>query len=171
MWHSYIFRKCCKFWHHTPLSCQKRCSKIQKIWHRNEAPYGQQISSHMWEHHFTEILLQLYEDELLHALPCAAPPSYTEYRSDAQVKVTGNGNKTLCPYLITHACSGTEYYQWPGIFFSSVQFVQSRGIEGRVNNNDARVNLHSCQTSQSWPTVLVQKAFWVLILWKYLFCQ
>ena len=47
MWHSYIFRKCCKFWHHTPLSCQKRCSKIQKIWHRNEAPYGQQISSHM----------------------------------------------------------------------------------------------------------------------------
>ena len=47
MWHSYIFRKCCKFWHHTPLSCQKRCSKIQKIWHKNEAPYGQQISSHM----------------------------------------------------------------------------------------------------------------------------
>ena len=47
MWHSYIFRKCCKFWHHTPLSCQKRCSKIQKIWHLNEAPYGQQISSHM----------------------------------------------------------------------------------------------------------------------------
>ena len=47
MWHSYIFRKCCKFWHHTPLSCQKRCSKIQKIWHQNEAPYGQQISSHM----------------------------------------------------------------------------------------------------------------------------
>ena len=54
-------------------------------------------------HHFTEISLQLYEDELLHALPCAAPPSYTEYRSDAQVIVTGNGNKTLCPYLITCA--------------------------------------------------------------------
>ena len=48
--------------------------------------------AYIWEHNFTEILLQLYEDELLHALPCAAPPSYTEYRSDAQVKVTGNGN-------------------------------------------------------------------------------
>ena len=57
MWHSYIFRKCCKFWHHTPLSCQKRCSKIQKIWHRNEAPYGQQTSSH---------ILQVITDYILH---------------------------------------------------------------------------------------------------------
>ena len=48
---------------------------------------------YIWAHPFTEISLQLYEDELLHALPCAAPPSYTEYRSDAPVKVTGNGNK------------------------------------------------------------------------------
>ena len=48
MWHSYIFRKCCKFWQSTPLSCQKRCSKKQKIWHQWEALYGQQISSHIW---------------------------------------------------------------------------------------------------------------------------
>ena len=47
MWHSYIFRKCCKFWHHTPLSCQKRCSKIQKIWHQNEAPYALRNFTHM----------------------------------------------------------------------------------------------------------------------------
>ena len=47
MWHSYILRKCCKFWHSTPLSCQKRCSKKQKIWHQNEALYGQQIASHI----------------------------------------------------------------------------------------------------------------------------
>ena len=48
MWHSYIFRKGCKFWHSELISCQKRCSKIQKIWHQNEASYGQQISSHMY---------------------------------------------------------------------------------------------------------------------------
>ena len=47
MWGSYIFRKGCNFWHSEPISCQKRCSKIQKIWHQNEALYGQQISSHI----------------------------------------------------------------------------------------------------------------------------
>ena len=114
-------------------------------------------------HHFTEISLQLYEDELLHALPCAAPPSYTEYRSDAQVKVTGNGNKTLCPYLITYACSGTEYYQWPGTFFSSVQFVQSRGIEGRDNNNECKSEPSFLSDEPSLPTVMVQKSLWVVI--------
>ena len=77
MWHSYIFRKCCKFWHHTPLSCQKRCSKIQKMWHRNEAPYGQQISSHMERFitcsgmTFSEVNLNLCQKAL--KLQCSLP--------------------------------------------------------------------------------------------------
>ena len=48
MWHSYIFRKCCKFWHHTPLSCQKRCSKIQKIWHQIHALYALRNFTHIY---------------------------------------------------------------------------------------------------------------------------
>ena len=39
MWGSCIFRKYCKFWHSQPISSQKRCSKIQKIWHRIQALY------------------------------------------------------------------------------------------------------------------------------------
>ena len=106
-------------------------------------------------------------------MPCLVPPHPPTLNTGLMLKSKWlvMAIKTLCPYLITYACSGTEYYQWPGTFFSSVQFVQSRGIEGTVNNNDARVNLHSCQTTQSWPTVLVQKSLWVFILWKYLFCQ
>ena len=49
MWHSYIFRKCCKFWHCTPLSSQKMCSKKTKNMTSNSCsvrpekfhPYGQ----------------------------------------------------------------------------------------------------------------------------------
>ena len=30
MWHSYIFRKCCKYWHSIPISCQKKVLKNTK---------------------------------------------------------------------------------------------------------------------------------------------
>ena len=48
MWHSYIFRKCCKNWHSALISCQKRRSKIQKIWHQIHALYALRNFTHMY---------------------------------------------------------------------------------------------------------------------------
>ena len=48
MWRSYILRKCRKFWHSKPISCRKRCSKIQKIWHQTHALYALRNFTHIW---------------------------------------------------------------------------------------------------------------------------
>ena len=58
MRHSYIFRKCCKFWHSTYLRCQKRCSKKQKIWHQNEALYALRNFTHMYI-----TIIKVYKDK------------------------------------------------------------------------------------------------------------
>ena len=47
MWHSYIFKICCKFWHRIPLSCQKKVLKKTKnmtskwgfVWSADLLPY------------------------------------------------------------------------------------------------------------------------------------
>ena len=49
MWHSNIFRKYCKFWQREPISCQKRWSKIQKIWHKIHALYALRNFTHIWK--------------------------------------------------------------------------------------------------------------------------
>ena len=48
MWGSYIFRKGCNFWHSDPKKCQKRCSKIQKIWHQIHALYALRNFTHIY---------------------------------------------------------------------------------------------------------------------------
>ena len=50
MWHSYIFRKGCKFLHGKPISCQKRCSKIQNIWHQIQALNALKKFTHINHH-------------------------------------------------------------------------------------------------------------------------
>ena len=114
-----------------------------------------------WIHEFVFIHIHIYEHTTLLKfyfsftkmscyMPYLVPPRPPTLNTGLMLKSRWlvMAIKTLCPYLITYACSGTEYYQWPGIFFSSVQFVQSRGIEGTVNNNDAFILVRRAKVDQ-----------------------